>query len=134
MNSRRVNRLLFKWTAFLVGYNLLTGWLLRWWIKMLERFHWQLRKGIFICFQLGKTLVIPTRKPGRYGVRSFFSIIMKRIIIKILGEKDFISPSIMSHGACGEEPACQWRRCKRQGFSPWVGKTPWRMAWKPQRY
>ena len=28
----------------------------------------------------------------------------------------------------GKEPACQCRRC---GFSPWVGKIPWRRKWQP---
>ena len=28
----------------------------------------------------------------------------------------------------GKESACQWRRC---GFSPWVGKIPWRRKWQP---
>ena len=27
-------------------------------------------------------------------------------------------------GASGEEPACQFRRHKRHGFYPWVGKIP----------
>ena len=27
-----------------------------------------------------------------------------------------------------KEPACQCRRC---GFSPWVGKIPWRRTWQP---
>ena len=27
-----------------------------------------------------------------------------------------------------KEPACQCRRC---GFSPWVGKIPWRGTWQP---
>ena len=27
-------------------------------------------------------------------------------------------------GASGKEPACQSRRPKRRGFSPWVGKIP----------
>ena len=31
----------------------------------------------------------------------------------------------------GNEPTCQCRRCKRCGFSPWVGKIPWRRAWQP---
>ena len=31
-------------------------------------------------------------------------------------------------GASGKEPACQCRRLKRLGFSPWVGKIPWRRA------
>ena len=29
-------------------------------------------------------------------------------------------------GASGKEPACQYRRHKRQRFDPWVGKIPWR--------
>ena len=31
----------------------------------------------------------------------------------------------------GKEPACQYRRCKRCGFDPWVRKIPWRRAWQP---
>ena len=34
-------------------------------------------------------------------------------------------------GASGKEPTCQCRRCKRLGFSPWVGKIPWRRKWHP---
>ena len=29
-------------------------------------------------------------------------------------------------GTRGKESACQWRRCKRWRFNPWVGKIPWR--------
>ena len=31
----------------------------------------------------------------------------------------------------GKEPACQCTRHKRHGFSPWIGKIPWRRAWQP---
>ena len=34
-------------------------------------------------------------------------------------------------GAGGKEPTYQRRRYKRRGFDPWVGKIPWRRAWKP---
>ena len=34
-------------------------------------------------------------------------------------------------GACGKEPACQCRRCKRRGLDPWVGEIPWSGAWQP---
>ena len=34
-------------------------------------------------------------------------------------------------GASDKEPACQCRRCKRQGFNPWVRKIPWRRARQP---
>ena len=34
-------------------------------------------------------------------------------------------------GASGKEPACQCRRHKRWGFSPWIGKIPWRRVWQP---
>ena len=30
----------------------------------------------------------------------------------------------------GKEPACQFRRQKRPVFDLWVGKIPWRRAWK----
>ena len=38
---------------------------------------------------------------------------------------------IYTGGARGKEPACKCRRCKRCGFSPWVGKILWRRAWPP---
>ena len=31
----------------------------------------------------------------------------------------------------GKQPTCQGRRHKRCGFSPWVGKVPWRRAQQP---
>ena len=34
-------------------------------------------------------------------------------------------------GASGKEPACRYRRHKRRGFDPWLGKIPWRRAWQP---
>ena len=34
-------------------------------------------------------------------------------------------------GASGKEPACQLRRHRKHGFSPWVGKVPWRRTWQP---
>ena len=34
-------------------------------------------------------------------------------------------------GTGGKEPTCQCRRHERFGFSPWVGKIPWRRAWQP---
>ena len=34
-------------------------------------------------------------------------------------------------GASAEEPTCQWRRHKKRGFDPWVGKIPWRREWQP---
>ena len=36
----------------------------------------------------------------------------------------------MPGGANGKEPAGQCRRHKRWGFSPWVGKIPWRRTWQ----
>ena len=36
-------------------------------------------------------------------------------------------------GGSGKKSACQWKRCRRHGFDPWVGghgKIPWRRAWQ----
>ena len=34
-------------------------------------------------------------------------------------------------GGASGEPTCQCRRCKRCGFDPWVGKSPWRRKMAP---
>ena len=37
-------------------------------------------------------------------------------------------------GSVGKESACNARdhiKCRRPGFSPWVGKIPWWRTWKP---
>ena len=34
-------------------------------------------------------------------------------------------------GASGKEPACQYKRHKRNRFDPWVRKIPWRRKWQP---
>ena len=34
-------------------------------------------------------------------------------------------------GTNGKEPVHQCRRHKRRGYNPWVGKIPWKRAWKP---
>ena len=34
-------------------------------------------------------------------------------------------------GISGKEHACQCRRHKRLGLSPWIGKIPWRRVWQP---
>ena len=34
-------------------------------------------------------------------------------------------------GTSGKEPDCQFRRHKRHGFDPWVGKIPWQREWQP---
>ena len=46
-----------------------------------------------------------------------------------------LAPMIMSilgfpGGTSGKEPACKCRRCKRRGFNPWVGKSPWKRVWQ----
>ena len=34
-------------------------------------------------------------------------------------------------GTSGKEPACQRKKCKRCGFSPWAGKIPWKRERQP---
>ena len=34
-------------------------------------------------------------------------------------------------GTVGKEPAGPCGRCKRPGFDPWAGKTPWGREWQP---
>ena len=41
------------------------------------------------------------------------------------------APHLFWVWATGKESACERRRCKRRGFYPWMGKTPWRRKWQP---
>ena len=34
-------------------------------------------------------------------------------------------------GVNDKESACQWRRCKKRRFDPWVRKISWRRTWQP---
>ena len=47
------------------------------------------------------------------------------------GNLYLVSSMCFPGGAGGKELACQCRRCKRPGFSPWVGKIPLSRAWQP---
>ena len=42
----------------------------------------------------------------------------------------FITHLRCSRWHSGKESACQYRRCKRPGFEPWVGKIPWSRKWQ----
>ena len=42
-----------------------------------------------------------------------------------------ISAQVFPGGANRKESACQYRRLKRLGFDPWIGKIPWRRAPQP---
>ena len=42
-----------------------------------------------------------------------------------------LNPGLPRWWCSSKEPACQSRRLRRCGFSPWVGKIPWRRAWQP---
>ena len=54
---------------------------------------------------------------------SYFS---KRTAFKI--EKQCMG---FSGGAVVEGSACQWRRCRRTEFDPWLGKIPCKRKWQP---
>ena len=67
---------------------------------------------------IGKTIAL-TRQTF---VRKVMSLLFNTLSRFVMG-----FPS----GASGKGTACQWRRHKRYGFDPWVGKIPWRRAWQP---
>ena len=63
-----------------------------------------------------------------------------KLALKIRGRKTNHSIDVIAaldiqmdfpHGACGKEPTCQCRRCRRCRFDPQVGKILWRRTWQP---
>ena len=69
------------------------------------------------------------RGPG-WGGASFSNLI---ILSWTLPPASFLRTLVITLGFPGgaKEPTCRYRRCKTYGFSPWVGKVPWRRAWQP---
>ena len=43
-------------------------------------------------------------------------------------ESDTTEATQQQQWLSGKESTCQWTRC---GFSPWVGKIPWKRKWQP---
>ena len=54
------------------------------------------------------------------------------VVLEIFSLKIFSSLLVFDCGGIsGKELTCQWRRRKRRGFNPWVGKIPCRREWQP---
>ena len=45
-------------------------------------------------------------------------------------EINFTLSPVFPGGSSDKEPACQYRRHKRRGFDPWVGKIFWSRKWQ----
>ena len=43
----------------------------------------------------------------------------------------WLSLSRLPRWHSGKEFFCQYRRCRKHGFNPWVKKMPWSGKWKP---
>ena len=53
------------------------------------------------------------------------------VIYAFVYEQSILIISWASHVAQCKESACQFRRSKRHGFNPWVGKIPCKRKWQP---
>ena len=63
---------------------------------------------------------------GQWAVSTFqllWVVLLWTFVYKYLSE--------LARWLSGKESACQWRRRRRCGFSPWVRKIPWRRTWPP---
>ena len=47
------------------------------------------------------------------------------------GLYSYLRPTGFPRWHTGKESTCQYRRCKRCGFDPWVGKILWSGKWQP---
>ena len=62
------------------------------------------------------------------GIKNSGNLLPQRTQIQKQGNRCLLG---LPGGTSGKEPACQCRRCKRQGFNPWVGKILWGRALQP---
>ena len=59
------------------------------------------------------------------------TIILKQLSVNTENLSGILEIRGFPDGISGKEPACQWRRCKRHGFDPYVRKIPWKRARQP---
>ena len=81
------------------------------------------------------------QQKGKVENRILFGFKTKVFLIRKKGGMDIIASIYIylsiylsggfQGGASGKEPTSQWRKLKRCGFSPWVGKIPWRNKQQP---
>ena len=57
-------------------------------------------------------------------------IFWAQFLYLLISRKALKSFMNFSGSASGSKLACQYRRCKRQGFDPWVRKIPWSRNWQ----
>ena len=81
------------------------------WLKWL--YHRYLKLACWACWSTGMILTLVVRGPG---FKSRTSPLPFGFFFRWLG---------------GKESACQCRRHRRHGFSPWAGKIPWNRKWEP---
>ena len=83
-----------------------------------------------VCFQHGALPGLNTCLPRVIFCCCFF--ISKN---RVLNGTSFWVLCVVSQGLprwpSGKESACQFRRCRRRGFDPWVSKIPSRRKWQP---
>ena len=58
----------------------------------------------------------------------YLSISIEKLLCDLCAHTKFLG---LPRWLSGKESACQCRRHKRNGFGPWVRKTPWRRKWQP---
>ena len=71
----------------------------------------------------------------RNTLKYIFHIIYSMYYVYLYNMYIFIYNYIYNMGfqadASGKESSCQYKRCKRHRFDPWVGKITWRREWQP---
>ena len=76
----------------------------------------------------------PLNVPSR-GTIHISNVLFPDVFIVLWRKRHIIlGMSLDMCSTCGKEPACQYRRCKRHGFDPWVWKIPWRRKWQPTQF
>ena len=70
----------------------------------------------------GSVLLCPWALSSILNLSSWASMSSLSVKMSWMGLDDIQDP--FPDGAVGKEPACQFRRCKRQVFNPWVRKIP----------
>ena len=76
------------------------------------------RAGMYVPLGLTHTII-----------QQKLTLYYKAIILQPNNSYD--KPQELPRWHSGKESAFEFRRCKKHGLDPWVGKIPWKRKWQP---
>ena len=108
------------------------------WLRVCMRAQWEMRMRNLQVLEMGISEWNEMRQTElgwgclwSSNTRMKLTTVYTRYIYSIYSVCVCVCVCVYAHIYSSKESACQYRRCRRHSFDPWVGKIPWSRKWQP---